>query len=79
MNMHWWDDVSEVLTQENINHTVCKDGQGILVDRDSIIANTIGRTEQDHYDRLIVKLKQHFSYRFFYGAKTDDWLLLQTI
>jgi len=77
MNVHWWDDVSQTLTADGIKNSVCENGQGIMVDRDSIVNNTIGRTEQDHYDRLIVKLQQIFPYRFFYGRKTDEWLLLQ--
>ena len=77
--MQWCDDVSQTLTFYGIEHSICENGSGILINRDSIIKNTIGRSEQEHYDRLIVRLKFIYSYRFFYGSKTDDWLLLQII
>jgi len=79
MNIHWWDDVSNTLTNNVIINTVCEKGQGIMVNRDSIISNTEGKDENEHYANLIATLKTIHSYRFYYGAKTDDWLLLQMI
>jgi hypothetical protein len=77
-----WDLISYVLLSFGIKNEICENRDGIKVDRDSIISNTIpsDRTEQGHYDRLMVKLKNNFpSSRLAYTAKTDDWLLLQVI
>lgn len=69
--------VSDFLTTLGIKHEVSNDV--ILVDRDSICNKVSGVSEQDHYDVLRARINDALNVRAFYTAKTDEWLMMETI
>ncbi len=70
------EDITEYLASMGIKFSIGEKG-AVLIERDSIVNKIQGKDENDSYSNLLLALKSKFNDRFFFGAKTDDWLLLQ--